>query len=190
VDLSFETLDLKLHAPFTISRGTQLTANNVKVCLTDNGYTGLGEAAPSRHYGELQGSVLAFLKRLCQELDDTEGAIPIATLHDVMDRAVRLNPAAKAAVDTATYDLLGKSLGAPVYQILGLDPGSTPRTSYTIGIDAPGAMKVPPTQGKELYGTGRRFLQSTARQRSAGRGAAHAGRAIGRDRDLDRHGRT
>jgi L-alanine-DL-glutamate epimerase-like enolase superfamily enzyme len=140
VDLSFETLDLTLHVPFTISRGTQLTANNVKVCLTENGSTGLGEAAPSRHYGELQDSVLAFLERLRRELDGETAALPIATLHDVMDRTVRLNPAAKAAVDMATYDLLGKRLGAPVYQILGLDPGCTPRTSYTIGIDTPEVM--------------------------------------------------
>jgi len=37
-------------------------------------------------------------------------------------------------------DLLGKRLGVPVYTILGLDPRCTPRTSYTIGIDAPDVM--------------------------------------------------
>jgi L-alanine-DL-glutamate epimerase-like enolase superfamily enzyme len=31
-------------------------------------------------------------------------------------------------------------LGAPVYQLLGLDPTATPRTSFTIGIDTPEAM--------------------------------------------------
>jgi L-alanine-DL-glutamate epimerase-like enolase superfamily enzyme len=57
-----------------------------------------------------------------------------------MDRIARLNPAAKAAVDMAAYDLLGKRLGAPIYEILGLDPGRAVRTSFTIGIDTPEIM--------------------------------------------------
>jgi L-alanine-DL-glutamate epimerase-like enolase superfamily enzyme len=40
----------------------------------------------------------------------------------------------------AWYDLLGKRLGAPVYELLGLDPADTPRTSFTIGIDTPQTM--------------------------------------------------
>jgi L-alanine-DL-glutamate epimerase-like enolase superfamily enzyme len=57
-----------------------------------------------------------------------------------MDELARLNPAAKAAIDMAAYDLLGKRLNAPIYEILGLDPAATPRTSFTIGIDAPEVM--------------------------------------------------
>jgi L-Ala-D/L-Glu epimerase len=139
MDLSFETLDLKLHFPFTISRGTQLIADNVQIRLSDGDFTGLGEAAPAEHYGETQGSVLAFLERLRPHLAQFP-SLPIHTLHQIMDETVRLNPAAKAAVDMALYDLLGRRLGVPVYTILGLDPLCTPRTSYTIGIDAPDVM--------------------------------------------------
>ncbi len=98
---------------------------------------GLGEAAPNAHYGEFQATVLAFLDRFRPALD---GVLPITALHMVLDRTARLNPAAKAAVDMAAYDLLGKRLGTPVYELLGLDPALTPRTSYTIGIDAPQVM--------------------------------------------------
>ncbi len=139
MDLSFETLDLKLHFPFTISRGTQFIADNVQVRLTDGDCTGLGEAAPSEHYGELQGSVLAFLDRLRPRLADASN-LPIHALHAFMNETARLNPAAKAAVDMALYDLLGKRLGVPVYTILGLDPTCTPRSSFTIGIDTPEIM--------------------------------------------------
>ena len=43
--------------------------------------------------------------------------------------------AAKAAVDMALYDLLGKELDVPLWRMLGLDPNRTPITSFTIGLD-------------------------------------------------------
>lgn len=143
MDLSFEALDLKLHAPFTISRGTQLVAENIRVCLTDGQREGLGEAAPTEHYGELRGTALAYLELLRPLLNDglePSGCPPISVLHPRMEELARLNPSAKAAVDMAAYDLLGKRLGVPVYELLGLDPSAAPRTSFTIGIDTPSVM--------------------------------------------------
>ena len=57
-----------------------------------------------------------------------------------LDRIIRLNPSAKAAVDMALYDLMGKMLNVPVYKLLGLNPTHTPHTSFTIGIDTPTQM--------------------------------------------------
>src|SRR5207248_10364039 len=82
VDLSFEPLDLRLHVPFTISRGTQTVANNLRVTLTAGGDTGLGEAAPAEHYGESDGSVHAFLERL-QPLLAEHDSLPISVLHEL-----------------------------------------------------------------------------------------------------------
>ena len=45
------------------------------------------------------------------------------------------NPAAKAAVDIALHDWVGKKMGQPWFRIWGLDPAKTPVTSFTIGID-------------------------------------------------------
>jgi L-Ala-D/L-Glu epimerase len=138
MELGYETLDLKLHRPFTISRGTQHYAYNVRAVLSDGETSGLGEAAPAEHYGEIQSTVLAVLGYLQPLLRD----LPLShtTLHDAMDHAIHLNPAAKAAVDIAAYDLLGKRAGLPIYALLGLDSASTPRTSFTIGIDTPEVM--------------------------------------------------
>jgi L-Ala-D/L-Glu epimerase len=141
MDLTFEPLDLKLRFPFTISRGTQLFAKNVRVELSDGEHTGIGEAAPSEHYGELHGTVIAFLTELRRQLESENLPLfPISVLHDLMDGVAHLNPAAKAAIDIALYDLQGKRLGVPVYELLGLDPARTPRTSLTIGIDTPEVM--------------------------------------------------
>jgi L-alanine-DL-glutamate epimerase-like enolase superfamily enzyme len=138
MELSYETLDLKLHRPFTISRGTQHYAYNVCTALRDGTHTGIGEAAPAEHYGEIQTTVLAVLAYLQPLL--AELPLSLTTLHEVMEHAVHLNPSAKAAIDMAAYDLLGKRAGLPVYALLGLDPARTPRTSFTIGIDTPEVM--------------------------------------------------
>jgi L-alanine-DL-glutamate epimerase-like enolase superfamily enzyme len=51
----------------------------------------------------------------------------------------------------ALYDLLGKRLGAPVYQLLGLNPERTPLTSFTIGIDEPAAMARKAAEAAKQY---------------------------------------
>lgn len=137
--LSFERLTLTLRHPFTISRGTQVAANNVQVQLADGDDTGIGEAAPSEQYGEVHGTVSAYLNELQPATTDFQ-SLAITALHTLMDGTARLNPAARAAVDMAAYDLLGKKLHAPIHLLLGLDSASTPRTSFTIGIDEPDVM--------------------------------------------------
>jgi L-alanine-DL-glutamate epimerase-like enolase superfamily enzyme len=140
MDLAFEPVELQLHEPFTIARGTQLLAETVHLTLTHEDESGIGEAAPSPHYGELASTVLVYLTALNERLAELDAPLSISAFHELMDDVAMLNPAAKAAVDMAAYDLLGKRLGAPVYEILGLDPVETPRTSFTIGIDSPKTM--------------------------------------------------
>ena len=146
-------LDLHLRDPFTISRGTEEVAYNVLVRLSggaaDPALVGYGEAAPSPHYGEHRSTVRAYLQELIGPVGEDLFALPAAgefalpaldTLHWRLDRVAYLNPAAKAAVDMAVYDLLGKRHGMPVYAMVGADPAQAPLTSYTIGIDTPERM--------------------------------------------------
>lgn len=135
--LAHQPLDLHLAKPFTIARGTQTTADNVLVRIHDDGLEGIGEAAPSEEYGDTQSSSTSFIDRAAEVISGTE---PISALHGLLDRIARNNPAPKAAIDMAAYDLLGKRLGAPLHQILGLDASATPQTSFTIGIDSPEVM--------------------------------------------------
>jgi L-alanine-DL-glutamate epimerase-like enolase superfamily enzyme len=58
-----------------------------------------------------------------------------------LDQAEPGNTAAKAAVDIALHDWLGKKMGQPWYRIWGLDPVDIPPTSFTIAIDTANAVR-------------------------------------------------
>lgn len=136
--LDAKPLDLKLATPFRISRGVRHTSPNVLVRIHHNGYIGYGEASPSAYYGESQETVLACIPFFTNSL----GADPfaLADILERLDQVIRLNPSAKAAVDMALYDLVGKILGVPLYKLLGLNAAKTPHTSFTIGLDSPAQM--------------------------------------------------
>ncbi len=131
-------LDLKLTTPFRISRGVQYTSPNVIVEVNHDDYTGYGEASPTEYYGESVETVFACVTMFAGNLGDDP--FMIEDIMQRLDKIIRLNPSAKAAVDMALYDIMGKMLGVPVYKLLGLNPARTPRTSFTIGIDSPAQM--------------------------------------------------
>ena len=160
MDLTAHTLDLTLTTPFRISRSVQTLAHNVLTRIDADGVEGIGEAAPSSFYGERRESVFMALSDFSEHIEaDTSQIEDIVT---AMDRRLRANAAAKASVDMALYDMLGKRLGAPVYQLLGLNPQRTPVTSFTIGIDEPAVMARKAAEAAKQYpilkikvGTGR-----------------------------------
>ena len=131
-------IDLKLTTPFRISRGVQNTAQNVIVQINYNEHVGYGEAAPDEYYGENQETVLSCITTFAGNLGDDP--FLIEDIMSNLDHLIRLHPAAKAAVDMALYDLVGKMLNVSVYKLLGLNPKHTPRTSFTLGIDTPNNM--------------------------------------------------
>ena len=133
--ISFARTRLELRHTFRIARSADEFRESVLVRLEENGIEGLGEAAPSPRYGQSAESVQKALASIEETLLEPAGHI-----EDDLERAagpLAGEPAALAAIDIALHDLLGKKLGAPLHALLGLDPGKTPATSYTIGIDTP-----------------------------------------------------
>ena len=131
-------VDLRLSTPFRIARGVQNTSSNVIVQIQYNEHVGYGEAAPDEYYGENQETVLACISTFAGNLGDDPFLIEDIMSH--LDHLIRLNPAAKAAVDMALYDLVGKMLNVPVYKLLGLNPKNTPHTSFSLGNETPDNM--------------------------------------------------
>ena len=131
----FERQTLDLDDPFTIARGTQETAENVLVRVSDGDHEGIGAAAPSEHYGETPRTVEAVLPDLFAVVEDVDDSHALGRIERRMREAVRGNPAARTAVSIALHDLAAKRLGVPLYRYWGLDPRRSPATSFTIGLD-------------------------------------------------------
>ena len=136
IELHFEPLSLKTAHPFGISYGTSVDSHNVLVRLNYEEFEGLGEAAPASYHNETPGTVAAVLKAWAD--DEALGNDPFA-VEDVMrrlDKSVAGNASAKAAVEMALHDLVGKIVGQPVFRMLGLSSLDSPMTDFTIGIDS------------------------------------------------------
>lgn len=135
MNLSFYPLDLKLKHTFRIARGTCDIKNNVVVLLKDaDGIIGCGEAAPNSFLGEDAQSVT---RALDQSVDLLKHADPFH-LEDttlLLKNRFPADAAARAAIDIALYDMIGKKLKIPLYQLLGLPQPVAKTTSFTIGID-------------------------------------------------------
>ena len=103
-----------------ISGGTNPKANHILVRIeTDEGIYGWGEAAPIPQYSdESMESVKAIIDKYLTPLLLGQDPANLARVHETMGQ-IKGNPFAKGAIDIACYDILGKSLGVPVYTLLG-----------------------------------------------------------------------
>ena len=133
--LSIREYTLRLRHAFRISRGSVETKEVVVVLLEHDGIVGYGEAAPTSRYGETVGTVKSFLSRVDGTIFDEP--FQMESILSAVDAISGGNYSAKAAIDIALHDWIGKKLELPVFKLLGLDKTKTPLTSFTIGIDGP-----------------------------------------------------
>ena len=135
MELRFFPYELQLRHTFTVASYSRTTTPDVQVEIAYDGFTGHGEASMPPYLGQTVESVCAFL----QKVDLGQFSDPFQ-LEDILAYVDSLSPgdtAAKAAVDIALHDLVGKMLGAPWYRIWGYDPAKAPATTFTLGIDTP-----------------------------------------------------
>jgi L-alanine-DL-glutamate epimerase-like enolase superfamily enzyme len=147
--LERKRIDLALKRAWTTAHGTSATRRNVLVRLSHDGIEGLGEAAPSPRYGEDWKTVLDALDLLAPRLGDDSSRFEeiIGRLEDLLPG----NRAAKAAIDIALHDWIGRQRGVPLHRLFGADPRAAPLTSFSIGIDAVPAMQ---ERAREAVGFG------------------------------------
>ncbi|MGG4495485.1 mandelate racemase/muconate lactonizing enzyme family protein [Brevibacillus reuszeri] len=114
-------IHLPLKTPFIIAYQTFDYMPSVIVRLeTDDGLVGYGEAVPDEHVtGESFFSTIEVLKHQLLPFVFGENPFQIERIHHIMDRRINANPAAKAAIDIACFDLMGKYSGKPVYDLIG-----------------------------------------------------------------------
>ena len=114
---------MPLAHPYELSKayGVQVNTSNIIIEMeTDEQIVGWGECDPWPAFtGDTDYSVVAVLEKLiCPNLigkDPTN----INAIHELMNNLIRGNNTAKAGIDMACYDILGKKLNVPVHQLIG-----------------------------------------------------------------------
>lgn len=131
--LRFRPYTLAMKYVFTVASFSRTTTPVILTELEYDGIIGYGEASMPPYLGESQESVMAFLNKL--DLTGFNSPFQTEEILTYIDHVEAKNTAAKAAIDIALHDLIGKILQQPLYKIWGFNPANIPATSYTIGID-------------------------------------------------------
>lgn len=137
--LSFRPYELQLRHTFTVAGNSRNTTPVILSEIAFEGYTAFGEASMPPYLGESQESVMKFLNKV--DLEQFKDPFMLDDILAYVDSIDEGNRAAKACVDIALHDLIGKLVNQPLYRLWGINPGNTPMTSFTIGIDTPGVVK-------------------------------------------------
>lgn len=135
---------LPLRHPYRLSGGRllfeQLDSTFVRL-ETDDGFVGWGEGCPwgSTYLPAFAGGIRAAIAELAPTL---LGMDPRRTdvIDQAMDTALPGHLYAKSALDQACWDLFGKSVGLPVYELLGGGFDQDIVVQSSIGSDTPEAM--------------------------------------------------
>ena len=137
--LSFEPYELQLRHTFTVSSYSRKTTPGVQVRIDYEGFTGYGEASMPPYLGQSVETVTNFLSKV--DLSQFRDPLQLDNILSYIDSLSSGDGAAKAAVDIALHDLVGKLIGLPWWRIWGLDATKTPDTTFTIGIDTPDVVR-------------------------------------------------
>ena len=127
--------------PLTISRGTTAQTTNVWVRVEQDGIEGWGEASPFSLGNHRQST--EFLKQAIAQITPQLAKInPYQRQQiELLFSELQTPSSAKAAIDMALHDWLGKRVGLPLWQLWGLDCSRIVPTSVTIGINTPEAAR-------------------------------------------------
>jgi L-Ala-D/L-Glu epimerase len=139
VNVHFKEIELPFHHPFTISKGTKTTQPDLLVSLEWRGVSGYGEAPAITYYNTTTAGMVATLQAKKAEVERFAITSPDRFWH-FLHHLFPNDPFLVCALDMAGWDLHGKLLNKPLYEIWSLDPSRIPLTDYTIGIDTPERM--------------------------------------------------
>jgi o-succinylbenzoate synthase len=138
IKLTVDPITIRYKFDFTTAYGTEREAYHALVRVyADDGTIGLGEAAPltdftGENYQTVKKVVTEKFSKALLDLDPFDHTL----IHSRLDK-IPGNAAAKASVDIALYDLMGKSLSVPVHRFIGGKLRPRIEVAEVIGIDTP-----------------------------------------------------
>jgi len=135
-------VELPLKEPFIISYASYNTLPSLIVKLTlDNGTIGYGEGLPDEHVtGESVYGAFEIIEKILAPRLIGMNPLHMETIHEVMNQEIYAAPTAKAAIDIACYDAAAKSLGVPIYNLIGGRYHNEFPITHVLSIQSPEAM--------------------------------------------------
>ncbi len=133
--LRFHPYTLELRHRFTLATSSRTSTPSILTEVEQDGIVGYGEASMPPYLGENVETASQFLNQI--KLPDITSITDIPDILRKVDLITLGNTAAKASVDIALHDWIGKVEMKPLYTLWGLNPTLNPFTSFTIGIDTP-----------------------------------------------------
>lgn len=131
--MRFRPYSLTMRHTFTVASYSRNTTPVILLELEYDKVIGYGEASMPPYLGESQESVSRFLSKI--DLSAFNSPFQTEEILNYIDSLSPKDTAAKAAIDIALHDIIGKITNQPLYTIWGLNPRKIPPTSFTIGID-------------------------------------------------------
>lgn len=132
--LTFHPYTLELKHTFTIATNSRTSTPVVLTQIEHEGFIGRGEASMPPYLGESHESVINFLSKV--NIEQFKDPFRLDDILTYVDGIEAKNTAAKASIDIALHDLIGKIIDKPLYKIWGYNKEKTPNTTFTIGIDS------------------------------------------------------
>jgi len=114
-------ISIPLRKPYVISRGPILTLDHIVTKVyTDENIIGFGEAAPLPIFSdETQEDIKIIIDNYLAPVVIGEDPFDMEKLLEKMDKSITGHTFAKAAIECALWDIMGKSVKKPVYKLLG-----------------------------------------------------------------------
>ncbi len=134
MQLSIDWYSVVMKHTWSISRGSWDEETIYKVTLMQDGVSGIGECCTVERYGESDEVIVASFEAA---RDVFAGADPwqYRALEKKLRRVIPSAPA-RAALEMALLDWIGKTLDLPLYRFWGLSREEIPLSSYSIGISS------------------------------------------------------
>ncbi|PKM49035.1 MAG: hypothetical protein CVV02_17830 [Firmicutes bacterium HGW-Firmicutes-7] len=139
-----DIIKIPVKNPYIFSHGILKEFSNVLVRIwTDEGIVGIGESSFVPGGGvseETPESVKPIIDNYLAKAIIDEYPFNLELIHKKMDAIIPRNLIAKSGIDLSLWDIMGKSLNMPVYELLGGIYESQIIASYTLSIDTPEKM--------------------------------------------------
>ncbi len=139
-----DTLELAMEEPFVIASSALSTGPCDLVRVeTDEGVVGIGEACPAYEFtGDTLWSVQDVIAEYLAPAVVGRDPFDIEAIHRCWERELFMvgNPAARAGLEMALWDLKGKALGRPLYDLVGGRSRTALQEVVALGWDEPAVL--------------------------------------------------